>query len=438
VQNRILFWSVLLFSLLGYIFLSYYTQRSDFFQLIGLFVVLFLGYGLIIKKWSGDYKLLTFISILFRFALLFSIPNLSDDLYRFVWDGRLFANGENPFLHLPEHYVNSDVNIKGITRELYDNLNSPHYFTIYPPLCQYIFWIACKISPESIPGSVLIMKFFIFLSEIGSILLIGKLLQKFKLPKKNVLLYALNPLVIIELTGNLHFEAIMIFFLLLAIYFIIENKFILSAICFGCAVGTKFLPLLFLPLLIRRIGLKRTVYYSLITGSFIAVLFLPFIGKELVTNLSSSLDLYFRKFEFNASIYYVVRWVGYKIYGYNIIAKAGVILSSLTFLFIIWLAIKEKKENWEKLPQSMLFALSIYFILATIVHPWYITTLIALSVFTKFRYAVVWSCFIVLSYITYETEAYHENLLLVLLEYLAVFGWSAYEWRKSSLRVITR
>ena len=426
MQNRILFWLILLFSLLGYIFLSYYTQRSDFFQLIGLFGALFLCYGLIIQQWGEDYKLLTLISILFRFALLFSIPNLSDDLYRFTWDGRLFANGENPFLHLPEHYINSDINIKGITRELYDNLNSPHYFTIYPPLCQYIFWIACKMSPESIAGSVLIMKCFIFLSEIGSILLIVKLLQKFKLPEKNVLIYALNPLVIIELTGNLHFEAIMIFFLLLAIYFIIENKFILSAICFGCAVGAKLLPLLFLPLLIRYIGFKRTVYYSLITGLFAAVLFLPFINEELVANLSSSIDLYFRKFEFNASIYYIARWIGFKIYGYNIIAKAGVALSLLTFLFIIWLAIKEKRGNWE-LPQSMLFALSIYFILATIVHPWYITTLVALSVFTKYRYAIVWSGFIVLTYTTYRTEAYHENMLLVLLEYLAVFGWFLYE-----------
>ena len=278
------------------------------------------------------------------------------------------------------------------------------------------------------------MKSFIFLSEIGSILLIVKLLQKYNLPKKNVLLYALNPLVILELTGNLHFEAIMIFFLLLAIYLILENKFILSALCFGCAVGAKFLPLMFLPLLIRHIGFKRTLYYSLIIGLLIAVLFLPFIGKDLVMNLSSSIDLYFQKFEFNASIYYVVRWIGFKIYGYNIIATAGVILSSFTFLFIIWLAIKEKRGCWEKLPQSMLFALSIYFIFATIVHPWYITTLIALSVFTKFKYAIVWSCFIVLSYITYETEAYNENLLLVLIEYLAVFGWFAYEWRKSSLR----
>ncbi|RDC62805.1 hypothetical protein [Adhaeribacter pallidiroseus] len=63
-------------------------------------------------------------------------------------------------------------------------------------------------------------------------------------------------------------------------------------------------------------------------------------------------------------------------------------------------------------------------------HPWYLTTLVALSVLTFYRYALVWSGLAVLSYATYQTASYHENLYLTALEYSLVFGWLIYEYKK--------
>ena len=79
--------------------LGYQTERSDFLQLIGLYGTFFFVY-LGVYEFSDTKKSIAFfvgLSILLRLLLVFVIPNFSDDLYRFIWDGRLISQGINPF-----------------------------------------------------------------------------------------------------------------------------------------------------------------------------------------------------------------------------------------------------------------------------------------------------------------------------------------------------
>ena len=70
---------------------------------------------------------------------------------------------------------------------------------------------------------------------------------------------------------------------------------------------------------------KLTRFYGVALIVF-ALSFLPFLNSALLEHFSATLALWFQKFEFNASLYYVVRWVGFQVKGYNIIATAGKIL----------------------------------------------------------------------------------------------------------------
>src|SRR5688572_20777215 len=76
-----------------------------------------------------------------------------------------------------------------------------------------------------------------------------------------------------ELTGNLHFEAFMIFFTLVALYFLCQKRSPFSAVCLGLAVCSKLLPLIILPLLFKRLGFRNWLSYCLIVGSISLVLF---------------------------------------------------------------------------------------------------------------------------------------------------------------------
>ncbi len=456
--------------------LGYETTRSNFPQIISLYGVFFAAY-LGVFHFTSTQKTLAFfvgIGLLLRFLLLFTIPNFSDDLYRFIWDGRLLTQGINPFDHLPSYYIDNNSEIPGLTKELYQKLNSPNYFTIYPPVNQMIFAMAAWLFPNSIWGSSLVMKSCLFVFELGNIFLIIQLLYYFKLPTKNVLLYALNPLIIIEITGNIHFEGAMIFFLLLAVFLIVQNKWIWSAIAFALSVASKLLPLMFLPLLVLRIGSahipyflwkqnnesqnvsdlkiaerinnpiafiknrialtdwlqldwKKIIAYFSIIGITLIALFFPLINGVFLNNFGDSLNLYFQKFEFNGSLYYFFRWIGFQVKGYNIIGTLGPILALSALTGIILITLLERKTDWLKLFERMLFAVCCYLFCSATVHPWYVAMPIVFCLFTRFRFPILWSGLIFLTYINYSYGEYVENLWMVGIEYILVFGYLIYE-----------
>ncbi|MEM1326585.1 MAG: glycosyltransferase 87 family protein [Bacteroidota bacterium] len=416
-------------------YLGYGVAQGDFWQMSPAWLVAFLSYGVVYGQKTIDLRFWLVVAVLLRLILVFSFPNLSDDIYRFVWDGRLILEGVHPFAQLPSELIQSASLPKGITPELYAQLNSPNYYTIYPPLAQLVFLVSTWLSPGSVFGTALVMKGILFVFEIGTIVVMLRLLQTFQLPPKTVLLYALNPLIMIELVGNLHFEGVMIFFLLLAIWLLTkveENRyfFVLSAVCFALSIVAKLLPLMFLPLLIRPLGWRKSIAYLGIVGAVIVLSFLPLIDAVFIQNLSESLDLYFRKFEFNASVYYLLREIGYLWRGYNLIAVIGPALAMMSGLSILVLSYFRKADDWRMVLESMLFAISIYLLLTTTVHPWYSAMPLALCVFTRFRYPVVWTALIWLTYINYSQAEYQEQLWIVVLEYGVVLGLVIWEFLK--------
>lgn len=406
----------------GYLWLGYAVPRTNFPSLLALFAGLFLSYGLLLKS-KLPVKTGLLLGLGFRLLLLLAVPALSDDYFRFLWDGRLWVAGENPFLHLPNYYAAQKfAGIPGLNQAVFQGLNSPGYFSVYPPVCQFVFALAALVNPENDLWGIVVMRVLILVAEAGSFCLLYKLLPEFKLPARNALWYALNPLVIMELTGNLHFEALVIFFTLLAFYFFTRKRYHFSAVALGLAVCSKLIPLLILPFMFKRLDLKKGLWYCSVSGLTCLVLFLPFASSELLAHFGNSLNLYFQKFEFNASIYYVLRWLGFYFYGYNQIAKLGIFLSLSTLAIISYLAFREKENSTASLPLRFLQALTVYYLLATIVHPWYLTTLVAMSALTRSRYALVWSGLAVLSYAAYQTTSYTESPWLIGLEY---FGLAA-------------
>src|SRR5690606_117688 len=180
------------------------------------------------------------------------------------------------------------------------------------------------------------------------------------------------------------------------------------------------------------LGFKKTLLFYSIVGVITLGLFSPFYDNAFVSNYSQTVALWFGKFEFNASIYYVLREVGFLFRGYNEIVIIGKITSVLVFLFVLILAFYKKNKTTEQLMISMLLAISFYFFTATTVHPWYIATLLLLSAFTSYKFPLIWSFMIVLSYLAYANTNHTENLWIIGLEYVvvySVFVWEVF-WKK--------
>lgn len=352
--------------------------------------------------------------LLARGLLFFSLPVLSDDIYRFLWDGYLLKAGIHPFEQLPDFY--SGKGIPGITNELFESLNSPNYFTVYPPLNQFVFWLAVVIGGNNLLLATSVIRLLLLLCDIGTFLLLRKLLNRHS--QSLAFLFWLNPLVILEFTGNLHFEGVVIFFLLGGIYFFQRSKW-LSATGFGLAIGSKLLPLIYLPFLLLE-GRRNNRWSIAIGAGIIAILsLLPLLNVSFLHGMKESLDLYFRNFEFNASIYFLVREIGFWVSGYNQIAIIGPIMSLVSIITILAISIFGNKYNWG-IPKTCLFILTAYLLFATTVHPWYILPLVALGVLSNYYYPIVWSFLIFLTYSGYHTEGYELDPVIVVIEYVVL------------------
>ncbi|WP_435261174.1 glycosyltransferase 87 family protein [Tenacibaculum sp. nBUS_03] len=430
--------SVTVFTLILYFLFAYSLERTSFYTLLFLWIGLFSSFYYLYRSNKTNFTFLVVISVLFRFVFLFSTPNLSQDFYRFIWDGRMLLEGFNPYLSLPETFIEQKNYPINQAVELYNGMgamNGSHY-TNYPPINQLCFFIAALIDNKSITGSIIVMRLLIILADIGILFYGKKLLEKLQLQKSTIFLYLLNPFVIVELTGNLHFEPVMLFFLVWGLYKLFQKKWVLSGVLIACSISVKLIPLLFLPIFYQFFikketsilkGLKKLVAFYLIIFVTIFLFFLPFFSSTLISNYSKSVGLWFKNFEFNASIYYLAREIGFLFRGYNEIAIIGKIMPVLTVIFLGIVSFYKKNNSMKQIILSMLFGLSFYYFTTTTMHPWYLATLIILSVFTKYRFPIVWSLVIFLSYQAYANIPWKENLWVISLQYSVVYGFLIYE-----------
>lgn len=392
---------------------GYFISRHETWLLLTTFGLLaFLFAWVYLKEEDTDYWIRA--SLIFRLLLLFATPWLSEDIYRYLWDGELLVAGIHPFDHVPSWYAAKNF-FPGDTAGLYTRLNSPDYFTIYPPAAQYLFGLCAWLS-KSAQSGILFFRIIILLFELGAIFLLQYAASAFRFNKRNVLIYALNPLVILEVTGNLHLEGIMIFFLLLAITLLARNRWITSSLSMCVSIAMKLVPLMFLPLLIRSLGWRRSVMYFIVLGVSLGIIAIPVLNNSIFTGYETSLPYYFKKFEFNASVYYLIREWGYLQYGYNIIGDIGWKLGAVTALTIIVFSLLKNFNLWEK----MLFSLTVFLLLSTTVHPWYIIPAVALSVFTRHSYPAIWSILIFFTYAGYSENGFREDYQVVVVEYVLV------------------
>lgn len=418
-----------LITALFYFSFAYDLVRTDYIKLIMLYLALFFLFYKLIQTNKHNILFLSVIAFVFRFIFLFSIPNLSQDFYRFIWDGRMILEGFNPYLYTPESFISKGIFPIQQAQELYNGmgvLNASH-FTNYPPLNQLCFVIAGVFAGKSILGSAIIMRLLMIAADFGTLYFGKQLLEKLNIPVHHIFWYILNPFIIIELTGNLHFESVMIFFLIWSLYLFEIGRWKTAAIILACSISIKLIPLIFLPLFFQKLGWKKSIFFYAIVGLTTILFFMPFYTSEFLTNYTQTVALWFQEFEFNASFYYVAREIGYLFRGYNEIGLIGKIIPILVILFVLFMAFFKKNKTTIELITHMLFVLSFYYFTSTTVHPWYIATLLILSIFTKYKFPLVWSFTAILSYLAYANSNNAENLWIVTLEYSMVYGMLFWE-----------
>ena len=406
------------------LFLLGQVEQADFGPIMLGFTISFAAYFYFVYKQS--YQVPKLLSILFglgvvmRCYFIFCFPGLSDDIYRFYWDGMLIHDGLNPYTYLPEDLITNNQLPETLNSGVYDKLNSKSYYSIYPPFAQLIYYLASFFT--SIETFSIALKSILFLSEIWAVSKMFRLLNQLNLPLSNVFVYFLNPLVIVEGIGNLHFEVLMVPFIVMFLLNLYKREIGKATFHYVAAIAIKFTPLLIGPLILFFLREKKYIYRFLGLGVlFFMLAFLPVLSGIQILNLGDSVDLYFRKFEFNASLYYLLREIGYSWYGYNQIHFIGPFLAVCTVTTIVYLSRKIEKSNLISFAELSIISYLIYLCAATTVHPWYLIPILVFCIVQKSKAVLLWTYLITLSYYTYSTPDWAESLEFSLIQYVPIY-----------------
>lgn len=418
--------------LAGLIILAFFSDKHNF-PLIALgYGLAFVGYAVLSRRFDRPHLLTYFLIFAFiaRLVLLFSFPRLSDDLYRFLWDGLLILEGVSPLQGTPEALLTTGAVSGPVFEQLFKNLNSPQYHTVYPPIVQGINTMAAYFSGGNLSAFAVLLKIVHLLTDALSVLLIHRHDRRLSSYSGAVLWFALNPLLVVEGMGNLHYEPIAISFILLSFLFVKKHSYVLGGLALSAACLVKMHPLILLPLLFLAVAHTNSTKKALTFACFaiiptVAAFALSF--GETVFSIRHSIELYFNSFEFNASVYYLLRELGYAIYGYNTIATLGPALGITAASGILVLAWHYRKSTWHKMMEGSAWIYFCFLLLSTTVHPWYTLIPFSLALWSPYRMTfAVWTGLVVLSYSHYHHHVYEPDFYLIAIEYLglaAVLIW---------------
>jgi 2-polyprenyl-3-methyl-5-hydroxy-6-metoxy-1,4-benzoquinol methylase len=404
------------FCLCGYVTFGYILPREQAGYVVLLYLLLgVVAYGIYSLARPEHIRPLVVWGVALRLVFLFSVPELSDDFYRYLWDGHLVAHGVDPLALRPSEVPLALRPTLGPEADVM--LAFKDYYSVYPPVAQGLFGLTRLIAGDSLLGSIVVFRLLIVLMELGSVVLIMRLLAMWQLDKRFVILYALNPLVIIELAGNLHLEAVMIFLMLLSTWLLARSRLWLAAGAFGLAISAKLIPVLFLPFLLRRLGWRRTLAFGTIAALVFAAGFIP-LGYRHLDHLVETARYYYNLFEFNGSLFALVRSWG----GFNSAADLGPVFAVLTGIALIVLVVGDKSRGLPTWLSSCMLFLALYHLLATTVNPWYLAPLVAFSLFSTYRVGLVWAFLVPVSYAAFARADYHIHTSLLLIEYVPVYS----------------
>lgn len=311
------------------------------------------------------------IAVLARLLFIPTLPTLSEDVYRYLWDGRLVTRGVNPFAAPP-----NDPSLATHRDPLLQKLNHPGVATIYPPAAQFFFAGVAAVSTDP-----RVFKAALLAVEGALVLALLALLRRRGLAPERVLLLAWNPLVVVECYGSGHHDLVLAAFLLVSLALLERGRRIPAGIAWGLAAATKYTPLLLVPFFARR-----RVWGFLAAGAVTGILLtIPFLGAG--SSMTSGLGAYLRHWEFNGPLYPVLAGAT----GSGDVAR-GILAAALGVSTLV-VALRARSAS-----AAALAVLACALVASPTVYPWYLVPMIALLPLHPSAALLAFSGLVALSY----------------------------------------
>lgn len=364
------------------------------------------------------------------------MPWLSDDVYRYLWDGMVFVNGNNPYTHAPN--TESLAHLRG---ELYAIMDYKDIPTLYPPLAQLAFGFVTAIGSlfgTSWKNAYFVWKLLLLLSETVGIYYTVKLLHRLALPLSGVALYLCIPLPAIELVGQAHIDGLTIAPLGLFLYtcshfFTIHNGVwklreslaltiplpLYSGLLAGVLLLLKLTPLVVVLPLFRLRLLWRSIVLASLAG--IVLLFSTpfFLYPHALSNVIATARFYTNTLQFNGVLLYSLSFALEAFHVKEWWKVAPSVLSVLRLAVVAVCGLLHRTTTPHRLYSAMLWTLLAVTLLSGKVHVWYFIPILLLNAITGYFWLPAFASATLLTYAIYATPEARE---VYTVEYIVWVG----------------
>jgi len=280
-------------------------------------------------------------ALVIRLLLVMSPVSLSDDVFRYLWEGHVAWAGGNPYAHPPASEVWAGFG----AQELRSMVAHPEVSAIYPPLAIWFFGLLAQVSTEP-----WIAKLAMGLADVGVVWLLAIILKGRRRHLGPAWLYALHPLGAVESAGSGHMESLAILCLLAAIHSWDRRRGGSAWAVLGMWV--KLLPAV---LLVRLWRGRPMLLLGAMAVGFLSLW--PFIGAG--AELGRGMRTYATHWSFNGALYPLFEWM-FSQYARPVAMLVGAI--------VVLRAVRIHVE-----PERIaLWAGGAFVLLSPTVHPWYV------------------------------------------------------------------
>ena len=335
-----------------------YQTRPQIAMLLALLAFAFYLAALVTaRRLSGRRAFAVAIAfgLAFRILLFPEAPFLSDDYFRYLWDGIVQLKGLNPYRFAP-----SDPALAGIDDALRARVNHPEVRTIYPPLAQLVFLVTAKVSA----GSYFALKAVWLACDIGIAVLLYRLVAEER-RLQAWMLYWWSPLVVIEVYWNAHLDLLGVAFVVVLLALAKQSPIKSHAIGVAVAAASliKYFAVAFLPAAART---GRSLRAAAAFSSVVALLSVPYASSG-VANMFEGLLTYAQHWRFNAGLYRVLEWALFS----STLAKAMAAA-------VVLLVVANSVRNRWSIERTLFWVTGTALVLSPTVHPWYLLWMVPL------------------------------------------------------------
>ena len=405
--------------------------------------VVFLALPWAARRARGGRLLLVWIvaiGVLMRVVMLPSTPVLEDDFNRYLWDGAVVSHGINPYAHAPIAATEPEdgtppalVALAAGSGRIAERINNPTLRSIYPPVAQAAFALAYRLDPWSLEAWRAVLMAF----DLATLGLLLALLRRLGRSPLWVALYWWNPLVVKELFNSAHMDALVMPFVLGALWLAMRGRNVWASGALALAAGVKLWPVLLLPIVLRPLlghGAKLT--------AALAAFAVP-LGLMAVPVLVAGLDAtsgfvaYGGSWQMNDAPFMALAWLNgalLDLVGVGSDAADG-LTRMLVGLAVVGLAIALNRTAAEapaELCRRSLIIVAALFLLGPAPFPWYYAWLVPLLVLAPVTSLLTLTALLPLYYLRFYLDTRDQAAVfdhgVVWLEYLPVLALLAREW----------